>query len=186
MHRRAGSFGKKKVSASELGTKLARRLGISSDQVETNEPRKRKPKRPLTRKEKRQHERVEKKQKKVVSRAPVEEEPKRKFETGLLSAAQSKRNRSNESNAKTMKPHEQSKTSRTLPSFEEVDEDPEDIEIRRLEKLLGVGKSAREKAAEKLNREYKMFEGISGGFGSFLMGLDNIGTKSACNRSHWD
>lgn len=37
--------------------------------------------------------------------------------------------------------------------------DPEDEEIARLEKLLGItGKGSKKKAAEKLNKEYEMYE----------------------------
>ena len=41
-----------------------------------------------------------------------------------------------------------------------IEKDPEDLEIARLEKLLGVtGKGTeKKKAAEKLNKEYEMYE----------------------------
>eukprot|EP01039_Chlorochromonas_danica_P002660 gene2660-2904_t len=53
----------------------------------------------------------------------------------------------------------------------------EDREIRRLEKLLGIGKkSARRDCAKKLNKEYEEFEGIDGNFGDFLMELDDLVT----------
>lgn len=57
--------------------------------------------------------------------------------------------------------------------------DPEDMEIARLEKLLGV-KNDKKKAADKLNKEYELFEGISGNFGDFLLELDEL-TESITN-----
>ena len=56
---------------------------------------------------------------------------------------------------------------------EELNED--DFEIRRLEKLLKIdSKKNKEVSAAKLNKEFEENEGISGGFGSFLMSLDNL------------
>ena len=56
---------------------------------------------------------------------------------------------------------------------EDLDED--DMEIRRLEKLLSIdSKKGKRMAAEKLNQEYAKFEGITGGFGDFLMDLDDL------------
>eukprot|EP01036_Dinobryon_divergens_P032648 gene32648-42283_t len=52
--------------------------------------------------------------------------------------------------------------------------DEEDLEIKRLEKLLGVRESGKNKAAAKLNKEFEEFEGIGENFGDFLMSLDNL------------
>ena len=53
--------------------------------------------------------------------------------------------------------------------------DAEDREIKRLEKLLGIGTSKSKKKAEsRLNREFSDYEGIGGDFGSFLMQLDDL------------
>lgn len=58
------------------------------------------------------------------------------------------------------------------------EEDPEDLELRRLEKLLGIDKKIeRNKAATKLNKEYEMYEGIGENFGDFLMTLDDLTTS---------
>lgn len=66
----------------------------------------------------------------------------------------------------------------TVKQHAEDDEhvlDDDDKEIRRLEKLLAIDKKKDRKIiADKLNKEYEEFEGISGGFGDFLMGLDNL------------
>jgi hypothetical protein len=49
----------------------------------------------------------------------------------------------------------------------------EEKEIRRLGKLLGVG-GDRKKNANKLNKEFDVFEGMGDGFGDFLMELDDL------------
>eukprot|EP00428_Durinskia_dybowskii_P079997 CAMPEP_0170432968 /NCGR_PEP_ID=MMETSP0117_2-20130122/42244_1 /TAXON_ID=400756 /ORGANISM="Durinskia baltica, Strain CSIRO CS-38" /LENGTH=933 /DNA_ID=CAMNT_0010692679 /DNA_START=51 /DNA_END=2853 /DNA_ORIENTATION=- len=51
----------------------------------------------------------------------------------------------------------------------------EEMELARLSKLLGIDKnSSRKKSAEKLNKEYDLFEGMGDGFGDFLMELDDL------------
>eukprot|EP01031_Cornospumella_fuschlensis_P029725 gene29725-35888_t len=68
------------------------------------------------------------------------------------------------------------KLERTLDG-EEIDPliKAEDMEIKRLEKLLGINKKSNRKgSAEKLNKEYSEFEGIEGDFGDFLMELDDL------------
>eukprot|EP01031_Cornospumella_fuschlensis_P025019 gene25019-30221_t len=68
------------------------------------------------------------------------------------------------------------KLERTLDD-EEIDPliKAEDMEIKRLEKLLGINKKSNRKgSAEKLNKEYSEFEGIEGDFGDFLMELDDL------------
>lgn len=56
------------------------------------------------------------------------------------------------------------------------DIDIDDLEIKRLEKLLAIDTKRSNKTliATKLNKEYEQYEGISGGFGDFLMGLDDL------------
>jgi nucleolar MIF4G domain-containing protein 1 len=66
------------------------------------------------------------------------------------------------------------------PAFVEnlEDEDPDDKEIRRLEKLLKIsqksGKNDKRKVAQKLNKEFGLYEGLGEDFGDFLNDLDDL------------
>lgn len=70
-----------------------------------------------------------------------------------------------------------------LPSGEDALIEAEDMEIERLEKLLGIvskkGAGGDSKLADKLDKEFELYEGLGDGFGSFLLGLDAIGQRDA-------
>ena len=53
----------------------------------------------------------------------------------------------------------------------------EDMEIARLGKLLGISGKDSKKVTSKLNKEYELYEGFSGGFADFLADCDAIGKR---------
>jgi hypothetical protein len=147
------------ITASELRDKLVSRLGIATADVDDG-GRKKKPKKQLTRKERRKLERSTKKMKVVATKSSrhqqqqqeedgrIQKDDMKKYETGLKRKTEDIERRKDQS-AKKMK-----KTPKVV-NDEVIDEgvsDPEDIEIRRLEKLLGLSKEAKMKAAKKLDK----------------------------------
>ena len=62
-----------------------------------------------------------------------------------------------------------------LNKFKDPYIEEEEREIKRLEKLLGISsKKEKSKVADKLNKEYAMYEGIDGNLGDFLQELDEL------------
>eukprot|EP01041_Mallomonas_annulata_P004653 gene4653-9232_t len=124
----------------------------------------------LTRKEKRKLERKSRKLKKSPK-------PSSKVNVSSTSRTLQKEERTNNNAIQDMKRKQIEKKAITHknPTKSETEfEDPEDMDIIRLEKLLGVDRANKKKSAEKLNKEYEMYEGFTGGFGDFLMNLDEL------------
>ena len=93
----------------------------------------------LSRKEKRKKIRNEKKKNKFLSYSNKPNSKKSKFETGLLNSRKSEDLKERKQSITNPNPKKSTKSKLLKPTFIDDDIDPEDLEIKRLEKLLGVG-----------------------------------------------
>ena len=157
----------------------------------------------ISRKDKRKNARLDKKRRKAItfsSRSAPHASgtaSEGKFETGLLNVRKKIKkvsskidaisNGGDSGNGLLQATKKQKKLNKKQEEYIRIHEsinnsdgvDPEDVEIKRLEKLLGISGVDKKKAASKLDKEFAMYEGIGGNFGSFLMNLDSVGKRKA-------